>query len=336
MPSEGVRSQCSPAAHSVTTLVRLLDAAVRSAGLVELWVTGTVTGLRPGARFTTLELVDYEADGTTVQSVLSVGVFARYAREMRKTLAAGGVELADGLQVALWGSIDLNPRYGRLRLLAQRVDPRTTLGAVVVARDQLVAELESGGRLRAQAARVVPAVVRRIGLVSSPGTAGRADVLEVLGRSPLLFDVVEAQAAMSGPEAPSEIARAIARLAGAHVELILVARGGGAKSDLAAWESRQVALAITDCAVPVWTALGHATDHTLADSLANRYLPTPSAAAAELVARAQAAVAASEEQAQQRRHELALAASQRRARRAVIVAALVTLLALLVVLAYRL
>ena len=61
---------------NVTQLLVLLDDAVRSAGLVELWVSGTVTGLRPGPRFTTLELVDYEADGSTVQSVLSVGMFA--------------------------------------------------------------------------------------------------------------------------------------------------------------------------------------------------------------------------------------------------------------------
>lgn len=219
---------------------------MRSAGLVHLWVTGTVTGLRPGPKFTTFELVDYEDDGATVRAVLSVGVFARYAREIRKTLAVADAELVDGMEVSVWGPLDLNPRYGRLRLLAQRVDPRTTVGAAVLARDDLVAELERCGRLRAQAALVVPALPRRIGLVSSRGAAGRADVLEVLARSPLPLDVVEATAAMSGPGAPGEVARALELLGGAGVDVILIARGGGgAKSDLAAWESRPVALAIT-------------------------------------------------------------------------------------------
>jgi len=172
-------------AFTVTELHQLLDEAVRSAGLVHLWVTGTVAGLRPGPKFTTFELVDYEDDGATVHAVLSVGVFARFAREIRKTLAVAGAELVDGLQVSVWGPLDLNPRYGRLRLLAERVDPRTTVGAAVLARDELMAELDRSGCLRAQAALVVPAVPRRIGLVSSPGTAGRADVLEVLARSPL-------------------------------------------------------------------------------------------------------------------------------------------------------
>jgi len=285
------------AAFTVGQLLGLLDDAVRTAGLVELWVTGTVTGLRPGPKFTNLELVDYEADGSTVASVLTVGIFARHAREISATLANAGAELADGLQVALWGHLDLNPRYGRLRLLAERVDPRTTLGAAALAREELVAELERTGRLQAQVAHVVPEIVRRLGLVSSSGAAGRADILEVLSASPLAFDVVEAHAAMSGPGAPAEVARAIAAL--------------------------------------LWTALGHATDHTLADTLAQRCLPTPSAAAAELVARAQAAQAAAHEQAQRERYQAQLAASRRRARCAVVVPAIVAILAVVMLIVLR-
>ena len=317
---------------SVSELHQLLDEAVRSAGLVHLWVTGTVTGLRLGPKFTTFELVDYEDDGATVRAVLLVGVFARFAREIRKTLAVAGAELVDGLQVSVWGPLDLNPRYGRLRLLAQRVDPRTTLGAAVLARDELVAELDRSGRLRAQSSLVVPVVPRRIGLVSSPGAAGRADVLEVLARSPLPLEVVEATAAMSGPGAASEVSRAVGLLGGADVDVILIARGGGAKSDLAPWESRPVALAITACPVPIWTALGHASDHTLADSLAAACHPTPSAAAGELVARAEAAVRAKEQDAERRRHQLQLAASRRRAAVAIAVAAMVVLVLVAVLL----
>ena len=155
-------------------------------------------------------------------------MFAADARAIRRTLVVAGSELADGLQVALWGRVDLNPRYGRLRLLAQRVDPRTTIGAAVLARDELVADLERSGRLRAQAALVVAASPRRVGLVSSPTAAGRADVLEVLERCPAPVEVVEAQAAMSGPGAPANVARALALQGGAAVDVVLIARGGGA------------------------------------------------------------------------------------------------------------
>jgi hypothetical protein len=126
VPDDGSASPApGPAAFTVGQLLGLLDDALRSAGLVELWVSGTVTGLRRWPKFTTLELVDYEADGSTVASVLTVGAFARHAREITATLAGAGTELADGLQVTVWGRLDLNPRYGRLRLLAERVDPRT-------------------------------------------------------------------------------------------------------------------------------------------------------------------------------------------------------------------
>ena len=243
-----------------------------------------------------------------------------------------GAELVDGLQVSVWGPLDLNPRYGRLRLLAQRIDPRTTVGAAVLARDQLVAELDRSGRLRAQSTLVVPAVPRRIGLVSSPGAAGRADVLEVLAHSPLPLEVVEATAAMSARGAPEEVGRAVELLGDAGADVILIARGGGPKSDLAAWESRPVALAITACAVPVWTALGHATDHTLADSLAQACHPTPSAAAA-LVGRAEAAVRAEQQEAERRRHQDQLAENRRRASAAVAVAVVLVLVVVLALLA---
>lgn len=331
-----VDAERAPGGLSVGELHRLLDEAARAAGLGEVWVTGTVTGLRAGPRFTNLELVEYEPDGSTVHAVLAVGMFASQARQVRRTLAAAGVELADGLEVTLWGPLDPNPRYGRMRLLAQRADPRTTIGAAVLARDELVAELESTGRLRAQAALSVPAVPRRIGLVSSPGAAGRADVFEVLQRSTAPIEVVEAQAAMSGPGAPAEVARAVGVLASAGVHVVLIARGGGAKSDLAPWESRPVALAITSCRVPVWTALGHATDHTLADAVANAHHPTPSAAAGAIVARAEAAIRRADDEARQARHALELASSRARARRAVLVAVLVVVVAVALAVATRL
>lgn len=318
-------------AFSVGEVLSLLGEAVREAGLMQIWVTGTVTGLRAGPRFTTFELVEHEADGATVASVLGVGVFAADARSIRHTLALAGAELADGLELAVMGSIDLNPRYGRLRLLAKRVDPRTTLGAAALVRDELVAELARSGLLDAQTRLRVPTYPRRLGLVTSENTAGRADVFEVLGRSPVPIEVVDAQAVMSGPAAAVEVARAITQLGGAGVELIIVARGGGAKSDLAPWESRLVAMAIATCPVPVWTAVGHATDHTLADRVANAAHPTPSAAAAAVVAGAEAAVRAEADMAQRARHATELATSRRRSRRTVLALAfLVVVLALLI------
>ncbi len=153
----------------------------------------------------------------------------RELAEITSVLDGAGLELADGLEVTLWGGLDPNPGFGRLRLLARGVDFRASVGAAVLARDAVVAELAVSGDLDAQQRLALPPVVRRIGLVSSAAAAGRADVLAVLERSPLPFEVVEASAAMGGNQAPEEVAAALGILAGAGVDVVVVARGGGAR-----------------------------------------------------------------------------------------------------------
>ena len=264
-----------------------------------------------------------------MRAVLSVGAFPRDLARITTVLAGAGLELADGLEVALWGRMDSNPAFGRLRLLAEGVDPRASVGAAVLARDAVVAELEAAGDLAAQQGLQLPAVLERVGLVSSPTAAGRADVLTVLERSALPIEVVEASAAMGGPQAPAEVANALGILARADVDVIVVARGGGARSDLAPWDSAELARAIARCPVPVWVALGHARDRTVADLAAHRSHPTPSAAAAALVATNALVVHQRAQAASQLEHGAELATAQRRLRWAV-AAALVALVVLAV------
>lgn len=201
----------------------------------------------------------------------------------------------------------------------------------MMARHRVVAELEATGQMSAQRALVLPAVVRRIGLVSSPGAAGRADVLTVLEGSLLPVQVVEASAAMGGPRAAGEVRAALGVLATASVDVILVARGGGARSDLAPWDSIELAQAIARCPVPVWMALGHAGDRTVADMAAHRSHPTPSAAAGALVAAGEAVVHQEAQARATREHQVQLANARHHLRWAV-TAAILAVLALLVIL----
>jgi len=90
---------------------------------------------------------------------------------------------------------------------------------------------------------------------------------------------------MSGPNAPDAVAAAIRLLCRLKPDVIVVARGGGGRVELDCWDTDVVARAIADAPVPVWTAIGHAPDATVADRVANRSCPTPSAAAADLVTR---------------------------------------------------
>ncbi|MGI8757104.1 MAG: exodeoxyribonuclease VII large subunit [Acidimicrobiales bacterium] len=167
--------------------------------------------------------------------------------------------------------------------------------------------------------------------MSSPAAAGRADVLTVLERSPLPLQVVEASAAMGGPRAAGEVGAALDILATTNVDLILVARGGGARSDLAPWDSVELAQAIARCPMPVWVALGHAGDRTVADRAAHRSHPTPSAAAGALVAAGEAVVHQEAQARSTREHQVQLANVQHRLRW-VLTAAILAVLVLLLIL----
>ncbi len=309
-----------------------LDAALANAGMRQLWVLGTVSSLRRKNGFVSMELVEYQPDATTVRSVLPVGIFRQAAAEVDRTLADAGVSLEDGVEVAMYGRLESNGAYGPLRMVGLGVDPRIAVGAVVLARDELVSELESSGAMAAQKSLVLPAVPRRIGLVSAMESAGRADVIEVLRRSGQGFELVEARAAMSGPTAPAQVTRALTGLCKRGVEVILLARGGGARSGLVAFDSPELARAVAGCRVPVLTALGHATDRTVCDMVAHAVFPTPSAAAAALVARAEAQTREQQAAAVQVRQAEQLAVARRRSRTAVLVAMVAVAVLVLVLL----
>ncbi len=322
--------------RSVSELHSALDEALRSAELVGVWVTGVVQSLRQRPRYSSFELVEYHDDARRVKAVLPVSLFGTEAVAIRSTLAGVDVALADGLEAAFYGRLGSNGAYGPLRLVATRVDPRIALGAAVVAREDLLGELRRSGEIDAQARLPVPALARRIGLVAGAEGAGRADALTVLGTSPIALEILE-EAAMSGPTAPPEVARALARLCQRGVEVIIVARGGGAASNLVCWDTPELVQAIARCRVPVFTAIGHATDHTIADAVAAQAYATPSAAAAALVARAEAVATARQAEAARKQHQAELARLQERNRHrivvaAVVIAALVVLVVLLIAL----
>ena len=332
---EGLASAAAAPAWTVSQVHAGLDAALTNAGMRQLWVVGTVSGLRRKNGFVSLELVEYQPDATTVRSVLPVGIFRQAAADIDRVLAGAGVRLEDGVEVAMYGRLESNGAYGPLRLVGLAVDARIAIGAAVLARDELVRELEASGAMTAQRALVLPAVPRRIGLVSSLESAGRADVIDVLRRCGHGFELVEARAAMSGPTAPAQVARALSGLCHKGVEVILLARGGGARSDLVAFDSPELARAVAACRVPVLTALGHATDRTVCDMVAHAVFPTPSAAAAALVARAEAEAREQEAAAVQVRQAEQLAVARRRSRTAVLVAIAAVVVLVLVLLALR-
>ena len=188
----------------------------------------------------------------------------------------------DGDAVVLHGRITVYEPRGEYQLQVDLIQPEG-VGLLYQAFLELKQRLESEGLFEAARKRPLPRFPHRIGVVTSPTASVLRDILNVLGRRYPLSQVVLAPAVVQGVEAPSQIAAALAALnALGNVDVIIVARGGGSLEDLWAFNEEQVARAIVASAAPVISAVGHETDFTIADFVADLRAPTPSAAA-ELV-----------------------------------------------------
>jgi exodeoxyribonuclease VII large subunit len=200
----------------------------------------------------------------------------------------------DGLHVRARGRLTVYEARGDYELIVEALDP-VGAGALQVAFEQLRDRLQSEGLFAQELKRPLPVFPGRVGVVTSPTGAAIRDILNVIARRTRTVHVLFSPARVQGDGAGRDIARAIklinehhesARQAGRSkdfVDVLIVGRGGGSTEDLWAFNEEEVARAIRASAIPVISAVGHETDFTIADFVADRRAPTPSAAA-ELVA----------------------------------------------------
>ena len=170
-------------------------------------------------------------------------------------------------------------REGTIQLYAEEMEP-SGLGQLYLAFEQLKKKLEGEGLFDPARKKEIPRFPRRIGIVTSPTGAAIRDIIHIMGRRYPGMSWILAPATVQGEAAPREVAQAIARLNryGA-VDVIIVGRGGGSLEELWAFNTEEVARAIAASVIPVISAVGHETDVTIADYVADLRAPTPSAAA---------------------------------------------------------
>ncbi len=192
----------------------------------------------------------------------------------------------DGELVEVRGRLGVYEPRGDLQLVVESMS-RSGQGALFEEFLRLKAKLEAEGLFDAARKRALPLMPRAIGVVTSLGAAALHDVVSALQRRVPHLPVVVAAASVQGVAAPRELLQALASLAGRpEVEVILLVRGGGAIEDLWAFNDEQLARAIAQSPVPIVSGVGHETDFTIADFVADVRAPTPTAAA-ELVAQPQ-------------------------------------------------
>jgi exodeoxyribonuclease VII large subunit len=189
---------------------------------------------------------------------------------------------ANGLALVAHGAVHVYARNGACELVADLLFPEG-VGLAQMQGERLYRQLESEGLFEPSRKRALPKIPRHIGVVSSERGAVIHDLLSVLERRFPLAEVVFIPAPVQGPGADDALARAVGRLGrwqrdGVGVDLMVVARGGGSDDDLAAFNDERVARAIFASPVPVVSAVGHETNLTLSDLVADLRAPTPSAA----------------------------------------------------------
>ena len=237
----------------------------------DAWVEGEISNLRAqnsGHLYFTLK---------DQSSQISIVMFRSSARLLR-------FRPADGMQVVVRGRVTVYEERGQLQMTAEYVEPKGA-GALQIAFEQLKAKLEAEGLFDAERKKPIPALPSAIGIVTSPQAAALRDILQILQRRHHSVNVLIYPAQVQGEAAPLEVAAGIRYFNKARtVDVIIVARGGGSAEDLAAFNNEPLARAIAGSALPVISAVGHETDFTIVDFVADLRAATPSAAA-ELVIR---------------------------------------------------
>ncbi len=232
----------------------------------DIWVAGEISGVKlypSGHYYFTLK------DEAAQMRCVCFKTAARYLK----------FKPQDGIAVLARARVDFYDARGDLQLVVEAIEPQGH-GALQLAFEQLKKKLEAEGLFAASRKRALPALPERIGIVTSPTGAVIQDMLQVLERRCPGRHVRLYPAQVQGEGAAAQVAEGIDYFsASGWAEVVIVARGGGSLEDLWTFNEERVARAIAACSVPVISAVGHETDFTIADFVADMRAPTPSAAA---------------------------------------------------------
>ena len=263
--------------------VRALVSAVRShieREYSDCWVEGEISNLRiPDSGHLYFTLKEESAQ-------IRLVMFRSSAKLLR-------FRPENGLHVTVRGRITVYEERGELQISAEFMEPKGA-GALQLAFEQLKARLQAEGLFEASRKKPIPPVPQRIGIITSPQGAALRDILNILARRHHSANVLIYPAQVQGDSAPGEVMAGLRYFhqelrhqdlrRGGAVEVIIIARGGGSAEDLAGFNHEGLVRAVADSKIPVISAIGHETDFTIVDFVADLRAPTPSAAA-ELVIR---------------------------------------------------
>ena len=263
------RSEDTKKIYSISELNRQVRGALETC-LSGIWVEGEISNFKrhtSGHIYLTLK---------DVTSQISAVFFSYHHRALK-------FDLKDGLKVLVFGRVSIYEQRGQYQFYIERIEPKG-VGALQLALQQLREKLEKEGLFRPERKRLIPKFPKTVGVVTSPTGAVIQDILNVVNRRFCGTNILLYPVRVQGDGAREEIAEAIEAMnRQGEAEVLIVGRGGGSLEDLWAFNEEIVARAVYDSSIPVISAVGHETDWTICDLVADLRAPTPSAAAEQVV-----------------------------------------------------
>ncbi len=255
---------------TVSQLSRLIDETLKDRLPSPLRVIGEISGFRDRTHWY-FDLKDADA-------VLSCVAFANVAR-------GAGFVPENGMEVVITGRVEHYGKQGKTQIYAQKIEP-IGAGALELAFRRLCEELRQAGYFDPSRKRALPTFPRRVAVLTSKSGAALQDVLDTMRKRSPAVGVALVDVRVQGDQAAGEIATALRALSAQHerfgIDAIILTRGGGSMEDLWAFNERLVADAVYECSIPIVAAIGHETDTTIAELVADERAATPTQAAMRL------------------------------------------------------
>jgi exodeoxyribonuclease VII large subunit len=249
------------------------------------WVRAEISSGRERGGNYYCDLLETDSRGRVVAK-LACTIWSRRLSDIRARFREEGLELSieNGSVVGVECSLQYSAKYG-LSLEVEDADPAFSLGEMERRKREILVRLQAEGLGAVNKKLGVPLLPRRIGLITSKGSAAYSDFVKTLtDAGEFGFSIYLADANMQGTQTEPGVLRALRLFDERQVDLVVLVRGGGSKTDLYSLDSEVLARAIAGLSRPVWTGIGHEIDNSVLDYVANQAFVTPTAVAEELVA----------------------------------------------------
>jgi len=279
---------------TLSELTEQIQHTIKHSFDVPVWIRAEISELRenPGGHCY-LELIEKDSDSDTLLAKTKATIWASTYRMLKPYFeTTTGQSLRAGLKVLVSVSVEFHSVYG-FSLNLRDIDPTFTIGEMAARRLQIIKQLEADGVVDMNRQLPMPALVQRLAVISSPTAAGYGDFCDQLKNdtSHFAFYIRLFPAIMQGDQAEGSIIAALEKIY-LHIELfdaVVIIRGGGAITDLACFDSYDLALNCAQFPLPVIAGIGHQRDYTILDMVAHTSLKTPTAVAEFLIANLQEA-----------------------------------------------